>query len=313
MSKQKQPLSLSDACYEDGSDHQAHLAKIVDEHVAWLMAWHRLAFFSAVTQTQSIDAAQKLPIPKAFVTWFKGPAQRLPTEQQAIDRLAILHDQLHKLARMLLLKAEGRPLSATDYELVMGRYLDFITSLRAFERRFSAAVAGLDTLTGLHSRFIVCDDLAAEQKRMARAKDHNQSFCVALVDIDQFRTFNQLHGEETGDKALVQTAEQIRAVLRAYDEAYRVGADEFLICLKGTDKDSAFTVMERLRRAIVDSKIRLFGGGQQEVTLSIGLVEAKADEKIPFLLYRAEQALAGAKQAGGNVVQHGSTARVQLM
>lgn len=308
MAKGKAGLSLSDICHESGSEHQENLTKVIDEHVNWMLAWHQISYASAVSPQEGIKAAAALPLPKTFAQWFKSAAQRLPIEQPAIDRLAVLHDQLHKFARMVLAKAEGKLPSATDDKMVLTRFIEFMRALRLFERTFAAAVAGRDTMTAMKSRFALCDDLVAEQKRMAR---NGQVFCLALGDIDGFKSINHLHGEETGNRALIQVAECIDKTIRAYDDAYRVEADSFAICLKATNKEQAMAVIERLREAVLATKLRLFGGGQQDVTISFGLVEAKPDEDAAFLIYRAEQGLQAAKAAGGNCTMLGSDAPIQ--
>ena len=305
MPKPKEELTLADICLDSGAEQQSQLGRIVDEHGQWLLAWHRLAFLGnaaggpAKTAQVALQAARDLPLPKTFSTWFRGPAQRLPAEQPAIDRLAVLHDQLHKFAKMMLLKAEGQPLPPLDYELVMTRYTDFMAALRAFERRFAAAAAGLDTLTGLRSRFTLAADLAAEQKRMARA---GQPLSLALGDIDRFRELNALHGAETGDRALAGLGEAIGATIRTYDDGYRVEADAFLIVLKGAKGEDARNVIERLRGRVEGAGLRLFGGGSATVTASFGVVEATADEPLPALLRRLEDALDTARTDGGNKV-----------
>ena len=294
--------TLSDICVDPGADQQAQISRIVDEHVNWMVGWHRLAFIASPMKTpgELLQDAQNLPVPKSFIAWFRGGAQKLTTEQPKIDRLAVLHDQLHKLAKMVLVKAAASTPAPTEYEMVMGRYLDFMSALREFERTFSAAAAGLDTLTGLKSRFTLCADLMAEQNRMARAKT---PFTIAIADLDQFRTLNQLHGVDTGDRALVQTAEAIQKTIRIYDDAYRIGGDGFLICLKGANGTEAYKVIERLRGAIAAQPVRLFGGGGLALTASFGVVEARKDEDIAFLIHRAELALNEARQGGGNQTQ----------
>ena len=305
MPRAKEELTLADICLDSGAEQQTQLARIVDEHGQWLLAWHRLAFLGnaaggpAKTAQVALQAARDLPLPKTFSAWFRGPAQRLPAEQPQIDRLAVLHDQLHKFAKMMLLKAEGAPLPPLDYELVMTRYTDFMAALRRFERGFAAAAAGQDLLTGLRSRFTLAADLAAEQKRMARA---GQPLALALGDIDKFREINALHGTETGDRALTQLGEAIQGVIRTYDDGYRVEADAFLIVLKGAKGEDARNVIERLRARVEETKLRLFGGGTTTVTASFGVVEATADEPLPELLRRLEGALDSVRADGGNKV-----------
>ncbi len=310
MAKPAVALTLAEICLDSGSEQQTQINKIVDEHVQWLLAFHRLAFYRdiATSAAEAIGgktaSANDLPMPKSFANWFRGSAQRLPADQSTIDRLAILHDQLHKFAKMMLQKAEGTKKSelmpAIDYEMVMTRYADFMHALRRFERGFSAASAGLDLLTGLRSRFTLATDLAAEQKRMARSK---QPLSIALGDLDSFREIGALHGTETADRALQLMGEAINQTIRTYDDAYRVEGDAFLICLKGAIGKDATAVIERLRGRIAETPVRLFGGGTLPITAAFGVIEVATDEPLPTLLSRVETVLHAAKDSGGNKVK----------
>lgn len=314
MAKPKDSQTLTELCLESGSETQAQIARIVDEHIQWLLAFNRLAFYgdTQVGAAAAIAAAGKdkpaspLPLPKTFINWFRGQATRQTADQPVIDRLAVQHDQLHKLAKMMLQKAgdgADSTMPALDYELVLTRYSDFMQALRRYEQQASAAGAGLDRLTGLRSRQGLAADLAAEQKRMARAGGPEaQPLAVVFGSLDRFGELAALHGGETTDRALMQMAEAILATVRTYDEAYRIDGASFLVCLKGATAVQAQTVMERVLQKIAGTPVRLFGGGQLAATASFGIAESGADEPLADLLARAEGALSTAQQTGNSAL-----------
>ncbi|MEJ0062389.1 MAG: diguanylate cyclase [Alphaproteobacteria bacterium] len=274
---------------------ESSLARVVDEHLDWFVAWHRLAFVAIVGREEQI---KNLLPPTGFIAWFRYAARALPHDQPVIDRLAVLHDQMHTLARLVLMKApEGHGLAPEDYDAVAAKFHAFITGIRRLERAFAVAASGLDLLTGLRSRVGMDEDLQREINRLQRT---NQPFCLAIADIDHFKSVNDTYGHDMGDQVLAAAADVISRQIRSFDDAYRLGGEEFLICLKETGIDAARQVVERLREALANWSIPLPGREPLRVTASFGLIQAKPDRTIADLLHDADQALYRAKHAGRN-------------
>src|ERR1700722_5989062 len=100
------------------------LSQTVDDHIAWLIGWHRLAFLDVEHRA---GQAKKFASPQSFSEWYKTALNRLPQDQPAVDRLAILHDQLHTLARLVLMKTPyGAIVGSKDYESVIAKYDGFM-------------------------------------------------------------------------------------------------------------------------------------------------------------------------------------------
>ncbi len=274
---------------------EASLARVVDEHLDWFVAWHRLAF--VVTSGRDALAKQFLP-PTGFIAWFRFAVRHLPQDQPVIDRLAVLHDQMHTLARLVLMRVpDGQGLDAADYDAVAAKFHAFITGIRRLERAFTIAASGLDLLTGLRSRVGMAEDLQRELDRFRRTQ---KPFCLAIVDIDHFKSVNDTYGHDVGDQVLAATADVISRKIRSFDDAYRLGGEEFLICLKETDGATAHQVLERLRAALAEHAIPLDGHEPLCVTASFGMVEVKRDVPVDQLLHEADQALYRAKRGGRN-------------
>jgi two-component system cell cycle response regulator len=125
---------------------------------------------------------------------------------------------------------------------------------------------------------------------------------LLLLDIDNFKDFNDTYGHLEGDKILVRLGRIIKSCLRKMDTAYRYGGEEFTIILPGTHGEEAWTVAERLRAAVAaedftDGKI-----SDLEITISIGLTQYRREEEISSFVQRADQAMYQSKQAGRNKV-----------
>jgi diguanylate cyclase (GGDEF)-like protein len=154
----------------------------------------------------------------------------------------------------------------------------------------------VDPLTGMLNRHALDGRMAelAEQARVTR-----QPIALIMGDVDFFKSINDEHGHSTGDAVLQAVGERIRSHLRAYDLAYRLGGEEFLIVLPGSDRDGAQSVAERLRDAIAgDSSLQL------RFTMSFG-VSSSASGGFDFtaLLKEADTALYTAKADGRNCVR----------
>jgi diguanylate cyclase (GGDEF)-like protein len=162
-----------------------------------------------------------------------------------------------------------------------------------------------DGLTGLYNRRYLEMRLAAE---VARARRHEQPLSCLFFDADHFKQVNDTHGHAVGDLALVTLAGSIRRQLRAGDLATRYGGEEIAVLLPHTELRDAALLAERIRSRIAAKPLRLPGGDQLQLTVSIGVAELQDDPNLDHralaaqLLEQADQALYRAKQGGRNRV-----------
>jgi diguanylate cyclase (GGDEF)-like protein len=119
-------------------------------------------------------------------------------------------------------------------------------------------------------------------------------------DIDRFKSVNDSRGHAAGDAVLKDVAYALRKHIRAFESAYRLGGEEFLILLPGADLDRTAEQAEHLRRAIESTT---FGDGQ-EVTMSFGVAASNEGEVFDFeiVFAQADGALYEAKRSGRNRV-----------
>jgi diguanylate cyclase len=271
------------------------LGKVVDDHIAWLSQWHQAAFYSG---SERMTKANDLKVPTSFLQWQERAHTVMSQQQPVLDRLTQLHDQLHTAAKLVLLRSpENTALPIEDYEKVLTRFDEFVTAVRRLERAFSEAAAGLDPLTGLRTRQGLQDDFNREVNRF---KNAGTPFVVAMVDIDHFKNINDNHGHETGDRVLVSVVNAILRHIRTYDDAYRMGGEEFMVLLKGLDAGTAAPVLERLRAAVQRLEIKGPDGSQLPVTASFGYTGFADGQSLDQIIASADQALYKAKREGRN-------------
>ena len=148
------------------------------------------------------------------------------------------------------------------------------------------ASARTDALTGLPNRRVWDEDL---ERELARANRHGGELCLAMLDLDRFKAFNDQHGHQAGDQLLAATAVAWRPALRATDTLARYGGEEFAVLLPHSDEEGAMLVIERL--------LEVMPLGQ---TASAGVAVWNGTENAGELLARADAALYKAKGAGRN-------------
>lgn len=158
--------------------------------------------------------------------------------------------------------------------------------------------ATTDALTDLHNRYWMQVMFA---RKIKRAKTSGSAMCLAVLDLDRFKAFNDEHGHQLGDTLLQKVAGALRDLFRANDLIARFGGDEFAVLLPETTLETAKAVGERVRAGIL-KRVSDVAPVNQNVTISIGLTELYADDNLEALLKRADNALYRAKSLGRNRV-----------
>ena len=156
-----------------------------------------------------------------------------------------------------------------------------------------------DELTGLPNRRHVMTLLSHEERRALR---HEQPMCVALIDVDHFKSVNDNLGHQAGDEALRRFAAILLPALRAGDVLARWGGEEFILVLPATPLDEAARVLERLRLRCADAA-SWTDRPELQVSFSAGLSAHVAGEPTPLAIARADSALYQAKRSGRNRIE----------
>ena len=177
---------------------------------------------------------------------------------------------------------------------ILGGLAWFLYRQSQQNRRF-ASLAMRDDLTGLPNRRSILE-FARAQLRANRVD--NLRMCLALIDIDHFKSINDECGHAVGDAVLTAFAEKCSQQLRSNDKLGRYGGEEFLLIMPGSDLTQVPQVFTRLRDAIQLIDVPgLFPG--QSLTFSMGAVDVTGPaDDLDKLIKRADDALYRAKQEG---------------
>lgn len=157
--------------------------------------------------------------------------------------------------------------------------------------------AVIDQLTGLLNRSAL-EARANELEQQSAIT--GEPVAVILGDFDDFKAVNDSDGHAIGDAVLKDVAYLLRKRLRAFDLAYRLGGDEFLVLVPGGDLESAATLADELREAVAAETV----GGGLRVTMSFGVGASRRGESFDYdaVFRRADGALYEAKSHGADGV-----------
>lgn len=157
-----------------------------------------------------------------------------------------------------------------------------------------------DPLTGLFNRRYMSDAL---EREMRRAERHQRPLGILMIEIDNFKQFNDSFGHDAGDLTLKKVAELVQVNIRADDIPCRFGGDEFILILPETALEAASQCAERLRENASVFQLEYEGKPLSGLTLSIGVaVFPKHGETGALALRAADEAMYQAKQTGKNRV-----------
>ncbi len=208
-------------------------------------------------------------------------------------------------------KLKAFELGANDYLTKPFHILELIARVRALSRgkqkqevllcnlKQMSVLAEIDGLTGLYNHRFFADHL---RYRFHLANEQNVPLAILMMDVDDFKQYNDSYGHLAGDQVLKEIGKIISTLVRGEDVPARYGGEEFAALLWNVNEKQALKIAERIRGTV---NAKLFPGyGDQDdhlITISIGVVISPAASPTE-LLTRADEALYRAKQKGKNQV-----------
>lgn len=171
-----------------------------------------------------------------------------------------------------------------------------ITSLRLVQENRQQATT--DPLTGLYNRRYF-ENVMRKEDLILQRRDGSAS--LVMLDVDEFKQFNDRFGHDTGDRVLTSFAAALRECVRQTDEVARLGGDEFVVLLRDCDCEHAGHVAEKIIHTARQTSVRLDAEHSQHLHVSAGVAGCPEHARtLDETLLLADVALLRAKEAGRN-------------
>lgn len=219
------------------------------------------------------DRFQSRTIAHEELQFFRGAAKK---EEELTARILDQH---------MVLKEAFENIEAMNQELE--------TTNRKLER-----VARYDILSGLLNRVSL---FTAFDTEIARTTRSESPLSGIMMDIDNFKSINDMLGHLYGDRVIAEVGKRLRQALRRYDLAGRYGGEEFFTILPDTNLSQAYVIAERFRKNLQNEPV-VNDGNVVDITASFGIAQYRQGETREMWIARADAYMYHAKQTGRNKV-----------
>jgi diguanylate cyclase (GGDEF)-like protein len=290
-------MTPSEKAHADILARLHELDRAIAHHSQWLARLNRQLICGGNTIPDDLNGDAHLRCPLGH--WLHGAEHDRSNQDPGHAALEVAHQSMHEIARHLLnAQTANQPIPGADYDALVAVASRIRQLLRRKEQELTERLGAVDKLTGLWNRQAVHLRLAEEVERVQRSR---QPCAICFVDLDDFARINAAHGQLVGDEVLKAVASFFAKHLRGYDTLFRLGGEEFLLCLPNIDLDQAGTLINRLREKLAAHTFKV-GDTRNQITASFGLVNLEPIFFIDETLERVERAQLIAKSEGGNRV-----------
>lgn len=210
------------------------------------------------------------------------------------------HTLMHKLAAKLIITSSNHePISSMDYDNFSNALDRLRLNINSLKREIEETLYNRDPLTGVRNRVTMLSDLWRMHELVKRQV---QDVTVVLMDLDHFKVINDTYGHPVGDKVLSKVAQFVMQHIRPYDQVYRYGGEEFLICMADTNTHTAKIIIDRLREELAIFTAVSLNDLNISISSSFGLSALEVDATVDEAIEKADKALYASKNAGRNMV-----------
>lgn len=276
-------------------------AEDLDRLMGDLCRWSQECTIAAARTRPATTAADgRAAPPRAWDAdpWYSGPHRAVHKDSPLVGEIDGLVQRMQEAAEPLLREfAERPPEFPAGYPDFLAVVLELSGAMRRLLCETWNLLANIDPLTGIGNRNAMLRHLQIERDRHER---NRQCCCIAVIDVDRFKSINDACGHLAGDTILRSIASVLAASVRPYDVVFRYGGDEFILCLPNTDLRLAWAVVERLRLKIAGWEVPLKSGARITATVSIGVAPLSSEHSVEDSLDLADRALYSAKRLGRN-------------
>lgn len=267
--------------------------------------YHHTQWYDSITRTlvcrlphDHRDEARNAHRHCRFGQWYYGGAPDSLHKHPGFIAIETEHKSMHQMAAKLLQTASsGGIISPLDYDSFINALERLRLQILTLKRELEETLYNLDPLTGAHNRIGMLTKL---REQLDMVKRHVQSSCIAMMDIDLFKTVNDTYGHSVGDIVLAASARNVMEHLRPYDKLFRYGGEEFLLCMQNTDIGLGYEVVERIRQGLAANHIDYGGKKPLQITMSFGITLLDPEATVEQSIERADKAMYAAKIAGRN-------------
>ncbi len=255
------------------------LLPVLDEHGEWLGRVMRQIFYPETNQDPDMLVA-----PESFQSWIRDSAQDEILPQDMLDQLRRMHGDMAGMAAQLVydsVSAQYKP-DIQKFDAFMVLYDEFIAHVRRIERDMAMTDSGFDILTGLRSRQMLMKDLEREMERRSR---RGRPFCLALARIDHYAEIKANLPQSDYEAIIGAVGDIIKLCMRSFDDAYRLGSGEFLMCLKQADMTGGTAGLGRLRKLLEEkAPYYTLNGQEMRLTMSSCVAEPQPGDNFDSLM-----------------------------
>lgn len=228
------------------------------------------------------------------------PLQKAMKENKTLEQEVFLH---HKDGHRVPVLVRVSPITNSDGKIsgaveVFSDNSSKVTLMQRVEELQNLAL--LDSLTQTGNRRYAEITLHAKFSELQR---YNWIFGILFIDIDHFKKVNDTYGHDAGDKVLRAVAKTLQNGIRSFDIICRWGGEEFVAFISSTDEEHLYSLAERLRLLIEQSRIPIDEG--VGVTVSIGATLVRPNDEPEAALRRADSLMYESKASGRNKISLG--------
>ncbi len=271
------------------------LDHVIDLHDQWYRNLLR-ALISRVPPDQS-DLRPDAHLQCSFGKWLKSRPAIILNENQELASLKDAHEKVHSDAGNFLRRiSDGLVIPVEDWDRFENNRETMRLKILTARNGFAEIARNRDPLTEIQTRAGLLTELRKQHALVVRGK---QTCVLAMLDLDHFKRVNDSYGHAAGDAVLVSVVQCVKSHLRPYDQIYRYGGEEFIICMPTTTIDQASEIMERLRSSISNLH---FDFDEIQVTASFGVTILRKSQSVEESISRTDKAMYEAKAKGRNCV-----------
>lgn len=283
----------------DMKDRSESLLPVLDEHAEWFNGVMRCSLYPG-----HYPAGERYRPPKSFAEWALHAERDEHIQPELLEKLSKLHQDLLDAASSLVESGEGNGKGKPDHAVFnafVTIYEEFRNAIRRLEKDIIREDSGYDRFTGLRSKTLMVKDVEREMHRLAR---QGKKFSFALTRVDAFTDIQRCYKKSEQDACIRLVADLIKLSIRSFDDAYYLGDDEFVLCLKQTDISGGIAALERLRKELERQNIKLdIDGREVPLSLSCCIAEPVEGDDVHELLKNLRADLRDTDKKADTVLQ----------